>query len=71
MVSQEDFIKLNSQKYKYDIDLVNVTLANLDGHTSAAACYFNVAVTDTDMSATGTMTMSGTIVITWTNLGDY
>ena len=53
------------------IDLVNVTLNQLDGHTTAVAVYFNVAVTDSDMTATGSMTMSGTIVITWSNLGDY
>ena len=53
------------------IDLVNVTLANLDGHTTAKDCYFNVAVTDANMTDDGWMAIYGTIVITWINLGDY
>lgn len=53
------------------IDLVNVTLQQEDGHSGATDVWFNVAVLDTDMSTTGSITMSGTIVITWTNLGDY
>ena len=53
------------------IDLVVVTLANFDGHTSDVECYLNVAVTDTDMTATGWMSIYGTITITWINLGDY
>ena len=54
-----------------DADFVNVTLANFDGHTTADDVWFNVVFEDNDMTATGTITVNGTIVITWANLGDY
>ncbi len=54
-----------------DIDLVNTTSQDEDGHSSNTEVWLCVAVMDADMTATGTMTFSGTIVITWHNMGDY
>lgn len=43
-----------------------------DGTGTAADAYLNVAFpTNTDIDADGTMTVTGTITITWLNLGDY
>jgi len=54
-----------------DIDLVGTTSQDEDGHSASTDVWLCVAVMDTDMTATGTMTFSGTIVITWHNMGDY
>ena len=56
---------------KDTIDLVINTPQTEDGHTTSTDVWLCVAVTDTDMTATGTMTLTGTIVITWLNTGDY
>jgi len=52
-------------------DLVTNTPQTEDGHTAATDVYLCVAIEDSDMSATGSITLSGTIVITWLNTGDY
>lgn len=46
--------------------------AQFDGTTTAKDIYLNTAyATTTDVDADATQTISGTIVITWVNLGDY
>jgi len=51
------------------------TLANpipIDGSATALPIYFNLAVaTGTDIDADSTLTVSGTWVVTWCNLGGY
>lgn len=47
------------------------TALDLDGHTTAADFYFNVAIEADDASADDTCTASGTITIVWINFGDY
>lgn len=49
-----------------------VAAAQFDGTTTAKDLYLNTAyATTTDVDGNGTQTISGTIVITWINLGDY
>lgn len=44
----------------------------LDGHTTPAKVFVNTAyATTTDVDGDATQTLSGTITITWKNLGDY
>ena len=54
---------------------VGATLAAaavLDGHTTAVDMYLNTAYATTgDVDADATQTISGTITVTWANLGDY
>lgn len=46
--------------------------AQFDGTTTAKDVYLNTAyATTTDIDGDGTQTISGTVVITWVNLGDY
>lgn len=46
--------------------------AQFDGTTTAKDLYLNTAyATTTDVDGNATQTISGTIVITWINLGDY
>ncbi len=46
--------------------------AQFDGTTTAKDIYLNSAyATTTDVDGNGTQTWSGTVVITWVNLGDY
>lgn len=46
--------------------------AQFDGTTTAKPVYLNSAyATTTDVDGNGTQTFSGTVVITWVNLGDY
>ena len=46
--------------------------AHFDGTTTAKDMYLNTAyATTADVDGNGTQTISGTIVITWINLGDY
>ena len=46
--------------------------AQFDGTSTAKDVYLNTAyATTADVDADATQTISGTIVITWTNLGDY
>jgi len=46
--------------------------AQFDGTATAKDVYLNTAyATTTDVDADATQTISGTVVITWTNLGDY
>lgn len=46
--------------------------AQFDGTTTAKDLYLNTAyATTTDVDGDATQTISGTIVITWANLGDY
>lgn len=42
----------------------------LDGTASAAVCRLNLAVPDADSSADDTMAVTGTVELTWINLGD-
>lgn len=45
--------------------------AAFDGHTTAIGCYLNTALaTGTDIDGDSTLTITGTITITWKNLGD-
>ncbi len=53
------------------IDLVDITSQDEDGTSGSTDVWLCVAVEDASISSTGTMIMSGTIVITWYNLGDY
>jgi hypothetical protein len=46
--------------------------AHFDGTTTAKDMYLNTAyATTADVDGNGTQTISGTVVITWINLGDY
>lgn len=42
-----------------------------DGHTTAIKAYLNLVCPNADSSATDTVTVNGTIKITYANLGDY
>lgn len=53
------------------IDLVTNTPQTEDGHTTDTSIYFNISVTDANMTATGWMAIYGTMVITWIDTGDY
>ncbi len=53
------------------IDLVGSTTQNQDGTSGSTDIWLCVAIEDASMSATGTLVFSGTIVVTWWNLGDY
>jgi hypothetical protein len=47
-------------------------LASLDGHATPAAAFLNLAVAGaTDIDADATATVTGTVRITWLNVGDY
>jgi len=47
-------------------------LASLDGTSTAVAAFLNLAVTlAADIDANATVTVDGTITITWANIGDY
>ena len=47
-------------------------LASLDGTTTAIAAFLNLAVAlNTDIDANASVTVSGTITMTWANVGDY
>ena len=52
-------------------DLVTNTPQTEDGHTAATDVWLCVAIENTSITATGTMALSGTIVISWVNTGDY
>jgi len=52
-------------------DILTNTPQTEDGHTANTEVWLCVAIEDSDMTATGTITLSGTIVITWVNTGDY
>lgn len=46
--------------------------AQFDGTSQAVDAYLNVSFpTGTDIDADGTMTVTGTVTLTWINLGDY
>lgn len=46
--------------------------AHFDGTSTAKDAYLNAAFeTDTDIDGDGTLTATGTILVTWINLGDY
>jgi hypothetical protein len=46
--------------------------AHFDGTSTAVDVYLNTAyATTTDVDGNGTQTISGTVVITWVDLGDY
>jgi hypothetical protein len=47
----------------------NVTVAALDGSATAKDAYINVAASAATGTADGTLTLTGTVVIDWTNLG--
>lgn len=47
------------------------TSAQFDGTTTAKKMYLNSSVAAADIDGDGTLTWSGTITITWINLGDY
>ena len=49
-----------------------VVPSNFDGSGASRAVFLNSAYeTDADVDAEGTQTWSGTIVIEWSNLGDF
>jgi len=52
-------------------DILTNTPQTEDGHTTSTDVWLCVAVEDSDMTATGNMTIDGTIVVTWVNTGDY
>ena len=54
-----------------DIDFAITTSQDEDGHTASTDVWLSVAFLAEDCTATTTMTFSGTIVITWHNMGDY
>jgi len=53
------------------VDMVADTSATFDGHSTADDVWFNVAIEDDDVTGTGAVTVNGTIVVSWLNLGDY
>lgn len=51
--------------------LVTASTAQFDGTATPIGCYLNVAFpTNTDIDADGTMTVTGTALITWVHYGD-
>jgi len=42
-----------------------------DGHTTPAPVFFNLVVDDSGTHTSGTGTFTGTVTLTWINLGDY
>jgi len=54
-----------------DLHGVNATDLALDGTSSAIDVYLNAAFEADDASANDTCTFTGTVTLTWVNLGDY
>lgn len=54
------------------LDGVSTTalIATFDGTTTPADAYLNIAVPDADSTADDTVTVNGTVTITWVHLGD-
>lgn len=51
-------------------DGASTATATLDGTDTPAAAYLNLAVPDAGSSANDTLTVNGTVQLTWLNLGD-
>lgn len=49
----------------------SLVATGFDGHTTPVDAFLNLAVPDADSSASDTITVSGTITLTWVNTGDY
>ena len=49
----------------------SLVATGFDGHTTPVDVFLNLAVPDADSSASDTITVSGTITLTWINTGDY
>ena len=52
------------------VDMQSTAVAVKDGTTTAGVARLNLAVPDADSTASDTLTVSGTVTITWINLGD-
>jgi len=50
---------------------INATSLAIDGTSTAEDAWFNVAIEADDAADDQLCTLSGTVTITWTNLGDY
>lgn len=77
--TEQDFVNVTNITSSATINVAGATaggvgpavLAALDGHTTAIAAYFNLAVaTGTDIDADATVLVNGTVRITWINVGD-
>lgn len=55
---------------QWEADMTSGADSVFDGTASAQSLYFNLALADTDMNANCTNTLTGSIGITWTWLGD-
>lgn len=53
------------------VNAVNTAAATLNGAASALALYYNQLINDADSSASGTLSLTGTIVLHWINGGSY
>lgn len=49
---------------------ISTAAAHLDGRAAAAAAYLNLGVADAGSSANDTVTVSGTVTLIWTPMGD-
>jgi hypothetical protein len=49
----------------------SLVATGFDGHTTPVDVFLNLAVPDADSSASDTVTVNGTITLTWVNTGDY
>ncbi len=52
------------------LNLQNTATVFLDGTAGAKDVYLNVAVPDADTTATGVVSVTGSLTLTWINLGD-
>lgn len=49
----------------------SIVTTAFDGHTTPIDAFLNISVPDAGSSADDTVTVNGTITMTWVNLGDY
>lgn len=78
--TEQDFVNVTAFTSSATINVAGATstgvgpgvLASLDGTSTSVAAFLNLAVAGaTDIDANATVTVSGTITLTWAQIGDY
>lgn len=78
--TEQDFVNVTAFTASATINVAGATangvgagvLASLDGTSTPVAAFLNLAVAlNTDIDANASVTVSGTVTITWANCGDY
>ena len=63
-------IDITASGYSGSASTTKVAFGSADGTSTAADLYLNVAVTSAKASASGTVWVTGTVVVDWYNIGD-